>query len=493
MNRAIWFAAAAALLAGAGYLAGRYAAHPEPSGQAPTAQSAERKPLYWHDPMYPQQKFDRPGKSPFMDMQLVPVYADDKGEPGGVTVSARAQQNLGMRTATAEATEIRQEFPAVGAVQADERRIARAEVRATGWVEKLRVRAVNDPVAAGQVLADVYSPDLVSAQEEYLLARRMAQANAADEPLAQAGRRRLASLGLPDAEIRKLEQSGAASRTVPIVAPISGILSELGVREGAMVQPGMAAFTLTDLSSVWVIVEVPEAQASLLRTGLRADTRVQTLPGRIFEGRVDYVYPELNAQTRTIKARITLANAGMALRPGMFVEVVLVSAARKALTIPTEAVIQTGTRSVVIVMDGERFRAATVKTGMERDGRTEVLGGLNAGERVVASGQFLIDSEASLKGTLDRLEAPGASPAKSAIHKGRGKVTAVDVAKGRVELDHEPMPSLKWPGMTMEFLVSDKAGLAKLKKGDAIDFEMRGEPGADGDYRIEKITPRGGK
>jgi len=378
-------------------------------------------------------------------------------------------------------------------VQADERRIARAEVRVAGWIDKLRVRAVNDPVRAGQVLADLYSPELVSAQEEYLLARRMAQANAADEPLARAARRRLEALGVSGAEIGKLEQSGAASRTLPILAPISGILSELGVREGAMVQPGMAAFTLTDLSSVWIVVEVPEAQAAMLRIGLRAETRVQTVPGRVFEGLLDYVYPELNAQTRTVKARITLANPGMALRPGMFVEVTLVSAARKALTVPTEAVIETGTRSVVIVMDGERFRAATVKTGAERDGRSEILGGLNQGERVVASGQFLIDSEASLKGTLDRLEAPGTPPVQGAMHQGRGRVTAVDAAKGRVELDHEPIPSLKWPRMTMEFVVGDKAALARLKKGDAVEFELRGEAGKDGEFRIDKLTPRSGK
>ncbi|MSQ64036.1 MAG: efflux RND transporter periplasmic adaptor subunit [Betaproteobacteria bacterium] len=485
MKRAILFVAAV-VLAGAGFLAGRYGTHREAAPPAPQLQQGERKPLYWHDPMVPQQKFDKPGKSPFMDMQLVPVYADDKGEQGGVTVSSRAQQNLGMRTAPAEITEIRQELPAVGAVQTDERRMARAEVRVTGWVEKLRVRAVNDPVRAGQVLADIYSPDLVSAQEEYLLARRMAQANAADEPLARAGRRRLESLGVSGAEIGKLETSGAASRTMPILAPISGILSELGVREGAMVQPGMAAFTLTDLSSVWIVVEVPEAQAAMLRIGLRAQTRVQTLPGRTFEGRLDYIYPELNAQARTVKARITLANPGMALRPGMFVEVVLVSAARKALTVPTEAVIQTGTRSVVIVMDGERFRAATVKTGVERDGRTEILGGLNAGERVVASGQFLIDSEASLRSALSRFEG-------GEIHKGKGIVTGVDVGKGRVELDHEPIPSLKWPRMTMEFVVGDKAALARLKKGDAIEFELRGEADKDGDHRIEKITPWSGK
>jgi Cu(I)/Ag(I) efflux system membrane fusion protein len=494
MSRAPLYLVAAALLAGAAFLAGRYSTREPPHAAAPAPTPAERKPLYWHDPMYPQQKFDKPGKSPFMDMQLVPVYADDKpGADTGVTVSARAQQNLGLRSASAETVELREEWPAVGGVQADERRIVRAEVRSAGWIEKLHVRAVNDPVRAGQTLAEVYSSELLAAQEEYLLARRMAQANPADGALAGAARQRLVSLGYPEGGIAALDSSGAARRRVPILAPISGVLTELGVREGAQVQPGMPAFTLTDLSSVWIVLEVPEAQGGLLRPGLRARARVPGLAGREFEGRVDYIYPELNAQTRTVKARVTVANPGLVLRPGMFAEVILVSAARRALTVPTEAVIQTGTRGVVIVMEGERFRAATVKTGLERDGRTEILGGLKEGERVVASGQFLIDSEASLKGALDRLESKGeAAPgaAAPALHKGRGKVTGVDAAKGRIEIDHEAIASLKWPRMTMEFTATDRKALEKLKKGDAVEFELHGEADKDGNFRIEKIVPR---
>ncbi len=260
-----------------------------------------------------------------------------------------------------------------------------------------------------------------------------------------------------------------------------------------MVQAGAPVFTLTDLSSVWVVVDVPEAQGTLLRPGLRADASLQAFPGRIFEGRLDYVYPELNAQTRTLRARVVLPNPRLDLRPGMFVNVSLVSVARKALTVPTEAVIQTGTRNVVIVMDGERFRAATVKTSAEIAGRTEILDGLKPGERVVASGQFLIDSEASLKGTLDRLAGPAESPSARATHQGTGKVLDVDAVKGRVELDHEPIPSMKWPRMQMGFGVADKASLAKLKKGDAVEFDLRGEPDKDGNYLIEKITPRRAK
>ncbi len=506
MNRPI--AIAVALVAGAALAAGGYwfgqrsAPHPVQPTATPAAKkdSEGRRILYWHDPMYPQHKFDKPGKSPFMNMDLVPVYADAATEEGGVAVSPRVRQSLGMRTAIAQTSEFKQEVSAVGYVQADERRIARADVRVAGWVEKLHVRAVNDPVRAGQVLAEIYSPDLYAAQEEYLFARRMAKESAENEPLARAARRRLELLGMPGVSIERLEKSGTSSRRVPVLAPISGILSELGVREGAMIQAGMPAFTLTDLSSVWVTVEVPEAQAAVLREGQRAEVRVQTLPGKALEGKIDYVYPELNQQTRTAKARVTLANPGQALKPGMFANVLLASPSRKAVTVPSESVIRTGTRSVVIVQEGERFRVATVKAGAESDGQTEIASGLKEGERVVASGQFLIDSEASLRGALARLEGgeeqkPVAAPSAVAknTHRGVGRITDMNVAKGKVELEHEAIPSMKWPKMTMEFAVKDPNALGRLKRGDAVEFEVRGEPEKSGDYVIESIVPRGAK
>ena len=501
----------ALVIVAAGFAAGGYwygqrtalapapvAATAVPDTQA-AAPAGERKVLYWHDPMYPQQKFDKPGRSPFMNMDLVPVYADEKTDEGGVAVSARVRQSLGIRTALAESTELRQELTAVGYVQADERRMARAEVRTQGWVEKLHVRAVNDPVRAGQVLAEIYSPELLQAQEEFLLARRMAKESVADEALAGAARRRLELLGMAPSDIGKLEQAGVASRRVPLHAPISGVVTELGVREGAMLNAGMAAFTVTDLSSVWLTLEVPEGQAAMLRIGQSATAGVQTLAGNAFSGRVDYVYPELNVQTRTVKARVVLANPGGALKPGMFANVTLATSIRKALTVPTEAVIQTGTRSVVIAADGEHFRAVTVQTGAENAGRTEILKGLQGGDKVVASGQFLIDSEASLRSTLVRLEGEGGAPVAAAppsgMHQGTGKVTAIEAAKGRIELDHDPIASLKWPRMTMEFVVSDKAGLGKLKPGDAVEFDFGGQPDKDGDYVISRIgvRPQSGK
>lgn len=494
MNRATTLALAAAVAAAfgfGGYYFGTRQAHVE----APTQKGADsgRKVLYWHDPMYPQQKFDRPGKSPFMNMDLVPLYEDEKAAQGGVAVSPRVRQSLGIRTVAAQTTELRQDIAAVGYVQADERRMARAEVRTQGWVEKLHVRAVNEPVRAGQMLAEIYSPEIRGAQEEYLLARRMAKENPADEPLARAARRRLESLGVSVSEIAKVESSGAASRRVALLAPISGVVSELGVREGAMVQAGAAAFTVTDLSSVWLTIEVPEAQAAVLRQGQRIEARVQTLSGRSFEGSIDYIYPELNAQTRTVKARATLANPGLALKPAMFAQVSLGGVARKALTVPTEAVIHTGSRSVVIVTDGERFQPATVKTGAETDGHVEVLSGLKEGERVVASGQFLIDSEASLRGALARLEGAGEAKPQAAaggVHRGTGRITDLHIAKGRVEVDHEPIASLKWPKMTMEFVVGEPGALAHFKRGDLVEFEVRGEPNKDGDYVLQRLAPR---
>jgi Cu(I)/Ag(I) efflux system membrane fusion protein len=402
MMRALAVLLAVAVAAGAGYFYGRRQSHDAPPAAA--APGAERKVLYWHDPMVPQQKFDKPGKSPFMDMDLVPVYADGQASGGEVTISPGTRQNLGVRTAPVTMAEFRQEFAAVGAIQADERRMARAEARTPGWIERLHVRATNEPVAAGQVLAELYSPEVVAAQEEYLLARKMADAAPSDRVLAVAALRRLETLGVPPEAVARLEREGTASRRVPILAPISGVVSELAVREGAMVAAGTPVFTITDLSSVWVAIDVPESRSTVLRPGQGVRARIQSLPDREFGGTVDYVYPDLNAQTRSVRARAVLPNPRLELKPGMYVDVTLALSARKALSVPSEAVIQTGTRSVVIVADGDRFRAATVKTGVESGGHSEILDGLKAGERVVASGQFLIDSEANLKGVLDRMK-----------------------------------------------------------------------------------------
>lgn len=373
---------------------------------APATADKERKILYWHDPMVPQQHFDKPGKSPFMDMQLVPVYADEAGDDGGITISPRVIQNLGVRTAPVETGALAKEVRTVGTVKPDEHRIEVVQSRAAGWVEQLEVKAVNDPVRRGQVLAEVYAPDLLAAQEEYLLALENR-----DDALTRAARARLSFLGLNEEQIAALEKNGKPARRVAFYAPIDGVVAELGVRQGMAVSPGMMMFNLVDLSVVWVNAEIIENQAGWIHQGDGAEVRIPSYPGKVFKGKVDYLYPGLNSETRTLKARIALKNPEGLLKPDMFVDVVLYGkTGENALMVPSEALIHTGRRTVVIVAEGEgKFRPVEVVAGSEAGGKTELLKGLQPGQTVVASGQFLIDSEASLRTALERFEPEGGS------------------------------------------------------------------------------------
>jgi len=396
----------AALVAAAG--AGYYARTPEPASKPVASATApkERKILYWYDPMVPASHFDKPGPSPFMDMELVPKYADEEGSAGGLAIDPRVVQNLGVRTAPVETGSLVRRIDTVGYVRPDEHRIEVVQPRAAGWVEKLHVRAVNDPVRRGQLLLELYAPDILAAQEEYLLAAKAAQRDPADRALEQAAQRRLALLGLSEEQIRALAASGKASRRVAVYATSDGIVSELGVREGMAVTPGTPMFSLLDLSSVWVTAEIPEAQAGWVAPGAAVEIAVPALPGHVLKGRVEYIYPQLDGTTRTLQVRVRLPNPGLKLKPGMYARVAIRgAAAQQAVLVPSEAVIGTGTRSVAIVAEGGgRYAAVEIKTGDEADGRTEILEGLAPGQTVVVSGQFLIDSEASLRGTLQRLQ-----------------------------------------------------------------------------------------
>lgn len=387
----------------------------QPAAQPTTP--VERKVLYWYDPMRPEVKFDRPGKSPFMDMQLVAKYADEVAG-AGVSIEPRMAQNLGVRTAAVEAGTFWRRVNAVGSVQADERRIVSVQSRVTGWIERLQVRAVNETVAQGQLLAEIYAPELLAAQEEYLLLQNTRQDTSSDldRQLGTAARQRLSLLGLSEAQIERLHASGKAQRSVGVYAPASGIVQELGAREGAQVNPGMSLFTLVDLSSVWLMAEVPEDQLAWVGTGRPAKVRIGAYPGEQFDGRVDFIYPDVNPETRTVRARLSVPNPARKLKPGMLAEVTILGGPkREVLLVPSEAVIRTGTRSVVIVSDGPgKFRAVPVQLGMEGEGKTEVTGGLQRGEQIVVSGQFLLDSEANLRTGLSRMEGPAAADQQSA-------------------------------------------------------------------------------
>lgn len=473
------------------------AASSAPADGEKAAAAGERTPLYWHDPMIPGPKFDKPGKSPFMDMQLVPVYADAGADQGTVTISPRTVQNLGIRTVEVTTGPMNTGLSTVGAVSIDERTMVTVQSRVNGYIEKLHVRAQYDAVARGQPLAEIYAPEWLAAQEEYLALKRSAQTGVSD--LAQAARERLSLLGISEAQIKRIEQSGKADARVTLSAPVGGLVWELGARDGMAVNAGLTLFRLVSLDSVWINAEIPETDAALVKPGAPVAARTAAFPEQTFNGKVAILLPDVNAVTRTIKARIVLANPGGRLKPGMFATLTFASTDKPALMVPSEAVIHTGTRVVAIIAEGDgKFRPVDIETGRDSGGMTEVRKGLTAGQKVVASGQFLIDSEASLKSALTRLEKIQGSPANDPPgggHVGNARINAVDNGAGKIDLSHDPIPSLNWPAMTMGFRVEDKTLLQGLKPGDRINFEMRGEPDKDGDYVITRIQPdlSGGK
>jgi Cu(I)/Ag(I) efflux system membrane fusion protein len=374
--------------------------------QAGKSLAAQGAPSYWYDPMHPERHFDKPGKSPFMDMQLVPKYADraasesGRAPVGGIEIDPSVVQTLGIRLAAVEQNRFARVVDTAGSVAVDEHRIESVQVRSPGWVERLEVRAVGDSVRRGQLLAGVYSPDLLATQGELLIAHR-----SNDPSLIEAARRRLALFGLSDAQIARVEKTGQVERRIEYYAPFDGFVMQLGARQGAAVEPGATLFQLANLNSVWMIAEVPEAQAAWVKMGNAAEAEVPALPGERFEGKVDYLYPELTQATRTLKVRVVFNNPGGHLRPGMFATAHLRGSAQElVLTVPTEAVIKTGTRSIVILADdANHFRPVLVRVGTEHGGRSEILEGLHLGQNVVASGQFLIDSEANLRSAFNDL------------------------------------------------------------------------------------------
>ena len=455
-----------------------------------------KKILYWHDPMYPNQRFDKPGKSPFMDMQLVPVYADRaEGEEPGVRISPSLQQNLGIRTAVVTRTTLSPTVEAVGSVAYNERDLAVVQARANGFLEKLYVRAALDPVRKGQALAELYVPDWVAAQEEYLSARRIAaQAQVSGlDSLVDGAKQRMRLAGMSDEQIAAIEKTGKVHPRLTIAAPIGGVVSELTAREGMTVAAGTPLFRINGLGTVWINAEVPEAFAAQLHPGIGVEVRAAAFPGTTFKGQVTAILPEVNAATRTLKARIEASNPGGRLVPGMFATVNLTpSSRREMLVVPSEAVIATGKRTVVMLAQGDgRFAPVDVEIGTEANGQTEVRKGLQEGQKVVASGQFLIDSEASLKGTVNRLQAP-AEPARAgstatpsrATHHGVGKVE--QLGSGEITLSHEPIASMQWPAMTMGFALPPDVH-AHVKEGERVSFDFHQR--ADGQFEITRIEP----
>jgi Cu(I)/Ag(I) efflux system membrane fusion protein len=363
---------------------------------AATRPEAGGKVLYWHDPMVPAQRFDKPGKSPFMDMQLVPVYADAAGD-SGIKVASTVQQNLGIRTTTVRRANVSASFDAVGTVQFDERLNVAVQTRVAGYVEGLAVRAPMEQVRKGQVLATIYAPDWLGPQNELLALKRAG----VSQDLVDAARERMRAMSIPDALIRRSEEAGVAQARFPLLAPASGVVVELSVREGVAVSPGMTLFRIAGLDKVWAVAEVPEAQAVHLARGQKVRAVLQVDATQTFNGELSELLPEVSASSRTLQARFEVDNRAGKLTPGMLLRLQVEGPSSARLVVASEAIIRTGTRAVAIVKNaGGSFEPREVELGAEQGDTIEVLHGLAEGDQVVASGQFLIDSEARLKSVL---------------------------------------------------------------------------------------------
>ncbi|PMV18709.1 efflux RND transporter periplasmic adaptor subunit [Pseudomonas sp. FW305-3-2-15-A-LB2] len=413
MNNSI---VAAVLLLGLG--AGYGLAQWQPGASSMPAK-ADRQALYWYDPMFPQQQFDKPGKSPFMDMQLVPRYADGAASAAtpaatpAVQIDPGLAQNIGVRLASVSRGVLTSRLELSGILAFNERDVAVVQARAAGFVERVYARAPGDVLKAGAPLVDLLIPEWAAAQEEFLALRR-----SGERGLIDAARQRLRLSGMPAGLIAQMERSGQVQSVLTVTSPISGALQTLEVREGMTVTPGQTLARFNGLDQVWLQVAVPEAQGAMLNVGQRVQSHFVGLPGKTLDGTVSAILPATAMDSRTVQVRVELPNPDGALRPGMTAQVSLAQTGGQALLqVPSEALIRTGKRVLVMLAEeGGHYRPVEVETGVENQDHTVILSGLQEGQQVVASGQFLLDSEASLKGvTATAAEAamnmqPGAQP-----------------------------------------------------------------------------------
>ncbi len=355
----------------------------------------QQKALYWYDPMVPQQHFDKPGKSPFMDMELVPQYASAHTDSASVVIDPSITQNLGLRLALVKKIPNNRVIDVSGIVHFNEHLIAVVQARGAGFVERAMPLAMGDLVKQGQPLAEVVIPEWNSAQQEFLAVQATG-----DAALLKIARERLYLLGMSKTTISALEKTRQAQTQFTIVAPVSGMIQSFDVRPGMTVMTGQTLARMNGLSSVWLETSVPEAQASTIESNAAAAAHFSAWPGKIFPGKVTHILPALNENTRSVQVRIELLNTNNQLKPGLSAQVKLTSAVTKmALVVPTESVIRTGQRSLLMIAEDQgHFRPVEVTAGNEVGDQTIIVSGVTEGQEVVASGQFLIDSEASLKG-----------------------------------------------------------------------------------------------
>lgn len=475
---------------GLGVAGGYWLAHQRMSGVPSTTQeqslnsSDGRKALYWYDPMYPQQKFDKPGKSPFMDMQLVPQYASGAGDRTSVNIDPSLTQNIGLRFATVTRGIVDSSLDVSGALGFNERDVAVIQARTSGFVERVYAHAPGDVLKANAALADILVPEWAAAQTEFLALRRNG-----DAELLAAARQRLLLTGMPATLITQVERSGKVQPYLTLTSPIGGVLQELNVRAGMTVATGDTLARVNGLSSVWLAVAVPESDAGSITVGQSVQARLPAFPGTTLSGKVSAILPETNPDSRTLRVRVELPNPDGRLRPGLTAQVRLNrSTEQSMLWVPSEAVIRTGRRALVMLAENAgRYRPVEVQLGQESDGKTAILEGLEEGQKVVTSGQFLLDSEASLKGIVASSEEESpSSTAASSFHEADGQI--VEITDKEVTLAHGPFKTLGMPGMTMTFPLANPALMQGLKAGDKVRVAVSQ---TDDGLRVERLDKSG--
>ena len=436
----------------------------EESGSNPS----EREILYWVAPMDANYRRDEPGKSP-MGMDLVPVYADEaSSEAGLVKINPTVVNNLGVRTSRAKLGALNRAIDTVGYISFDEEKIFHVHTRVEGWIERLHVKAEGEAVKKGQKLFEIYSPDLVNAQEEYLNALR-----SGNQILIQASEKRLRLLGIDEQQVKRLNESRRIRQRVDYFSEHNGFLNVLNVREGMFVKPATDVLSIGQLDTVWVIAEVFEQQSGWVSPGQEVTMTVSALPGHSWKGQVDYIYPVLDSRTRTLRVRVRFDNQKGLLKPNMYAQLrIQATAEEKTIYIPREALIRSGRMDRVVLSLGDGgYKSVLVKTGIESDTDVEVLDGLQDGDLVVTSGQFLIDSESSLTAEFERMqpmEMTGDQDSKPDRAWVEGKITAVMAGHNMLTVQHQPVDAWGWPEMTMDFNVNETIAIDSFKAGAAV-------------------------
>ncbi len=479
----------------AGVLAPKFFSDAEPSSasaEGSNGNSEEREPLYWVAPMDASYKRDQPGKSP-MGMDLVPVYAEDQASvPGDVRIQPAVQQNLGLTLGEATLGEFSVPVETVAYVEVNQDTVQHFHVRATGWISELSVAAEGDPVKAGQKLFEFYSPEIINIQREYLQGLESGRSAQANSSLSQ-----LRAKGVSEREIERLKETRQVREKLHYYANRDGFVVNLGVREGNFVDLPQNLMSIGSLEDIWVIAEVFEQQASLITQGQPVTLTSDAFPGREWRAQVDYIYPVLNADNRTLRLRLKLPNQDMALQPQMYLRARVDTRQRdQILTVPRSAVIYTGAGArVVRQIEPEVFRSVKVETGLSNGARIEILAGLEPGDRVVTNAQFLIDSESSIDAELDRIETRADEGGGDESQPAEGRqpqwvdsvVKSIDAEDGNLNVYHDPVPAWDWPAMAMGFSAGKELNLEQLPIEQPVELLLA--PATGGGFEVRAWRP----